>query len=40
MLKALRMREFNEHLEEGIDLLKAFPGYKAQQLNHHSVAIL
>ena len=26
MLKALRMREFNNHLEEGIAHLKAFPG--------------
>ena len=34
MLKTLRMREFNNHLEEGIARLKAFPGSKSQQLNH------
>ena len=33
MLKALHMREFNNHLEEGITHLKAFPGSKSQQLN-------
>ena len=40
MLKTLRMREFNNHLEEGIAHLKAFPGSKSQQLNHHSILIL
>ena len=40
MLKTLRMREFNNHLEEGIAHLKAFPGSKSQQLNHHSIPIL
>ena len=39
MLKTLRMREFNNHLEEGIAHLKAFPGSKSQQLNH-SIPIL
>ena len=40
MLKTLRMRKFNNHLKEGIAQLKAFPGSKSQQLNHHSVPIL
>ena len=40
MLKTLRMREFNNHLEEGIAHVKAFPGSKSQQLNHHSIPIL
>ena len=40
MLKTLRMREFNNHLEEGIAHLKAFPGSNSQQLNHHSIPIL
>ena len=40
MLKTLRMRKFNNHLEEGIVHLKAFPGFKSQQLNHHSIPIL
>ena len=40
MLKTLRMRKFNNHLEEGIAHLKAFPGSKSQQLNHHSILIL
>ena len=39
MLKTLRVREFNNHLEEGIAHLKAFPGSKSQQLNH-SIPIL
>ena len=39
MLKTLRMREFNNHLEEGIAHLKAFPGSKSLQLNH-SIPIL
>ena len=34
------MREFNNHLEEGIAHLKAFPGSKSQQLNHNSIPIL
>ena len=34
------MREFNNHLEEGIVHLKAFPGSKSQQLNYHSIPIL
>ena len=36
------MREINNHLEEGIAHLKAFPGSnsKSQQLNHHSIPIL
>ena len=34
------MREFNNHLEEGIAHLKAFPGSKSQHLNHHSLPIL
>ena len=34
------MREFNEHQEEGIAHFKAFPGSKAQQLNHHLILIL
>ena len=34
------MREFNKHLEDAIAHLKAFPGSKAQQLNHHSIPIL
>ena len=34
------MREFNNHLEEGIAHLKAFPGSNSQQLNHHSILIL
>ena len=34
------MREFNNHLEEEITHLKAFPGSKSQQLNHHSIPIL
>ena len=29
MLKTLRMREFNNHLEEGIAHLKPFPGSKS-----------
>ena len=33
------MREFNNHLKEGIAHLKAFPGSKSQQLNHHSIPI-
>ena len=40
MLETLRMREFNNHLVEGITHLKAFPGSKSQQLNHHSIQIL
>ena len=40
ILKTLRMREFNNHLEEGIAHLKAFPGSKSQQLNHHSIPVL
>ena len=40
MLKTLRMREFNNHLEEGIAHLKAFPDSNSQQLNHHSIPIL
>ena len=40
MLKTLRMREFNKHLEEEIAHLKAFPASKAQQLNHHSIPIV
>ena len=40
MLKTLRMREFKNHLEEGIAHLKAFPGSKYQHLNHHSIPIL
>ena len=40
MLKTLRMREFNNHLEEGIAHRKAFPGSKSQQLNHNSIPIL
>ena len=35
MLKTLRIREFNNHLEEKIAHLKAFPGSKSQQLNHY-----
>ena len=34
------MREFNNHLEEGIAHLNAFLGSKSQQLNHHSIQIL
>ena len=37
MLNTIRMREFNNHLEKGIAHLKAFPGSKSQQLNHHSI---
>ena len=40
MLKTLRMREFNNHLEEGIAHLKAFPDSKSQLLNHLSISIL
>ena len=40
MLKTIRMREFNEHLEERIAHVKAFSGSKAQQLNYHSIPIL
>ena len=40
ILKTLRMREFNNHLEEGIADFKAIPGSKSQQLNHHSIPIL
>ena len=40
MLKTLHMREFNNHLEEGIANLKTFPGSKSQQLNHYSISIL
>ena len=40
ILKTLRLREFDNHLEEGIAHLKAFPGSKSQQLNHHSIPIL
>ena len=40
MLKTLRMREFNNHLEEGIAHIKAFPGSKSQELNLHSILIL
>ena len=40
MLKTLRMREFNKHLEERIAQFKALPGSKAQQLHHHSTSIL
>ena len=40
MLRTLCMREFNNHLEEGIAYLKVFPGSKSQQLNHHSIPIL
>ena len=40
MLNTLRMSEFNKHLEKGIAHLKAFPGSKAQGLNHHSILIL
>ena len=36
---ALRMREFNNDLEDGIAHLKNFPGSKSQQLNHHSITI-
>ena len=39
MLKTLRMREFNKHLEERIARVKAFPGSKSQQLPYHSVPI-
>ena len=34
------MREFDNHLEEGITHLKTFPGSKSQQLNHHSIPVL
>ena len=40
MLNTLRMSEFNKYLEKGIAHLKAFPGSKAQGLNHHSILIL
>ena len=40
MLKTLCMREFNNHLEEGIAHIKAFPGSKSQELNLHSIPIL
>ena len=39
-LKTPCMRECNKHLEKGIAHLKAFPGSKAQTLNHHSIQIL
>ena len=34
------MREFNNHLEEGIAHLKVFLDSKSQQLNHYSIPIL
>ena len=40
ILKTLRIRVFNNHLEEGIAHLKAFPGSKSQRLNHHSIPVL
>ena len=40
MLKTLRMREFNNHLEEGIASLKAIADSKSQQLKHLSTSIL
>ena len=40
MLKILRVREFNKHLEKRIAHLQTFPGSKSQQLNHHSIPIL
>ena len=40
MLKTLRMREGNNHLEKGTAHLNSFPTSKAQQRNHHSIPIL
>ena len=40
MLKTLRIRNFNNHLGEAIAHLKAFPGSKSQQVDHHSILIL
>ena len=35
MVKGLKMKQFNSHFHGGKVYLKAFPGAKAHQLNHH-----
>ena len=35
MVKGLEMKQFNSHIHDGKVYLKAFPGAKADQLNHH-----
>ena len=35
MVKGLKMKQFNSHIHSGKVNLKAFPGTKADQLNHH-----
>ena len=35
MVKGLKMKQFNSHINGGKVYLKAFPGAKADQLNHH-----
>ena len=35
MVKGLKMKQFNSHIHSGKVYLKAFPGAKEDQLNHH-----
>ena len=36
MVKGLKMKQLNSHINDGKVYLKAFPGAKADQLNHHA----